>query len=270
MYILNGRLVFQNVTFSDNWLEEEENKNVTGSVILCPATIKEFKIRWPFIKSIEPYTEETLKSMAVYKDFHFFVPESRKVDECRWLPAYEKLDHQYKCVVEMLNRRRYGIFFDTGTGKTVVSIIYLYNKLYDQKDRNVIIVTKSIVVPQFEYAVGLLPEDIRKNNNIIVASYDTAWKYEDTNFDIVFLDESHSVKNKGTLRYFDIKRIAKQTTPYVFLLTATPQDKSKYEIIVQFSILSDYILHPKGATAFKKDISISMITTALNPNVPTG
>ena len=253
MYILNGRLIFQQVIFNDDWTDEEEIPDTTGSVILCPATIREFKKRWSFIKaSGEPYNNKTLEAMANYKDFSFLVPEARRVDECIWLPIYEKLNHQYKCVIELLNRRRYGVFFDTGTGKTVVTIQYLYNKLQGQQGRNVIIVTKSIVVPQFQHAVGFLPESITKNNRIIVVSYDTAYKYEDINFDVVFLDESHLVKTKTSLRYFDIKRIAKPETPYVFILTATPQDKNKYEIIVQFSILSDYILHPRGASSFKR------------------
>lgn len=252
MYILNGRLIFQKVVFDDNWAEEEFLSNGISSVILCPATVREFKNRWQEIKnSGEPYTKELLEEIGKFKDFSFYVPEHRKVNDCEWLPCFSMIDYQRDAVIEMLNRRRLAIFFDTGTGKTVLTIQYLYNKLKNQTGRKVIIVTKSIVVPQFSHSIEKLPKEILDNNIIHVCSYDTAYKYAENNFDIVFLDESHSVKNKGSLRYKDIKKLITDKTSYAFLLTATPQDKSKYEAIVQMSILSPLVLHEKGGTAFK-------------------
>lgn len=252
MEILNGRLIFQKIVFDDNWAEEESLSNGISSVILCPSTVREFKNRWLEIKeSGEPYTKELLEEIGKFKDFSFYVPDHRRVTDCDWLPIFSIIDYQKNAVIEMLNRRRLAVFFDTGTGKTVLTVEYLYNKLKGQSGRKVIIVTKSIVVPQFTHSIEKLPKEILDNNSIVVCSYDTAYKYVKNDFDIVFLDESHSVKNKGSLRYQDIKKLVTNKTSYAFLLTATPQDKSKFEAIVQLSILSPLVLHERGATAFK-------------------
>lgn len=253
MYILNGRLVFQKIVFEDDWADPEELSNGISSVVLCPATVKEFKNRWKEIKnSGEPYTKEVLEAIGTYKDFSFYVPNERMVSDCDWLPTFNMVDYQKNAVIEMLNRRRLAIFFDTGTGKTVLTVQYLYNKLKGRSGKKVLIITKSIVVPQFSLSIEKLPKEIRDNNIIHVCSYDTAYKYAENKFDIVFLDESHSVKNRSSLRYKDVKGLVDDQTPYAFLLTATPQDKSKYETIVQMSILSNLLLHPKGSGAFKR------------------
>jgi ERCC4-related helicase len=152
----------------------------------------------------------------------------------------------------MLNRKRLGIFFDTGTGKTILSVQYIYNRLIHAAGRNVIIVTRASVVEQYQEAVEKIPLEIRERNNIVVCSYDLAYKYSHMQFYIVILDESHSAKNRESLRYSDLKKIMSDDTPYSFIMTATPQDKTKYEVICQFSLLYSKVLHPKGKTAFIK------------------
>lgn len=252
MFLLNGRLVFEKVEFADDWAADEDLSKGISSIIPNPVSLQRFKKEWEYIKSCgEPYTRELLQELAKYKDFDFHLPEDEQVDDCLWLEPYDVEDYQKAAVIEMLNRNRLAVFFDTGTGKTVITIQYLYNKLQNTKNQNVLIVTRSSVVPQYSHAIEKLPEEIKNNNNIIVTSYDLVHKESHQSFNILILDESHSAKNKMTQRHQELRKITKKGVDHIFLMTATPQDKTKLEVITQLSLFSDLILHPKGLTAFK-------------------
>lgn len=253
MYLLNGRLVFEVVEFHDDWVVEEPNlRRGHSSIIPCPASLLRFKKEWPYIKaSGEPYTPQILNKLAEYSKLDFHLPEEEQVMDCLWLECYDVEEYQKVAVIEMLNRSRLAVFFDTGTGKTVITVQYLYNKLQDKKDQNILIVTKSIVVPQYQAAVDNLPDEIRNNNTITISTYDTAYKEAHRRFSIVILDESHSIKNKSSLRHQELSQIIGKGTENVFIMTATPQDKTKFEIITQLSLFSNLILHPQGGTAYK-------------------
>jgi len=246
--------VFEKVVFADDWATEEtELKTGISSIIPCPASLERFKKEWPYIKSCgEPYTPELLKQLGAYADFHFYVPETEQVDDCLWLPCYDLELFQKAAVVEMLNRKRLGIFFDTGTGKTVLAVQYIYNRLINKSGLNVLIVTRSSIVAQFSEAIENLPDEIRTRNTIVVCSYDMVYKQEGINFHIIILDESNSAKNQSSLRHYDLRKIMTNNTPYSFIMTATPQDKTKFEIFCQFGLLSTLILNPKGRGAFIK------------------
>ncbi|MDD4068882.1 MAG: DEAD/DEAH box helicase [Candidatus Izemoplasmatales bacterium] len=251
MRFLNGRIILEH-THIKNFTEREFTKNATSSFIPNPVSLKKFKENWEIIKRKESYTKELLNQMSLYSDLQFKVREEDSVEEIKWLEEFDQEDYQINATIEMLNRYRLAIFFDTGTGKTVIAANYLLNRLEGKKDWNVIIVTKASVVKQYSFDLKALPKEMREENNIVVTSYGKMHQHSETDWDIVILDESHSAKNKSALTYDDAKKLVKEFTPFAFLMTATPQDKSKYEIIVQLSVLSSRFLHPDGATAFKE------------------
>ena len=161
MRFLNGRIILEH-THIKNFTEREFTKNATSSFIPNPVSLKKFKENWEIIKQKESYTKELLNQMSLYSDLQFKVREEDSVEEIKWLEEFDQEDYQINATIEMLNRYRLAIFFDTGTGKTVIAANYLLNRLEGKKDWNVIVVTKASVVKQYSFDLKALPKEMRE------------------------------------------------------------------------------------------------------------
>jgi len=152
------------------------------------------------------------------------------------------MPHQTKAVELMLQYYRYAFFLGTGSGKTYIAISYL---LSEPEINKVLIFTPKNVIGQ--YTEYIKRYNLDQTKDIIVTNYEQAHKYLNTQFDCIICDESHVARNFTSIVTKTLKALA-HNTKHMYLFTGTPQDKCKYEIFVQLSILDDRYM--PGKTKF--------------------
>ena len=158
-----------------------------------------------------------------------------------WTPSPYLMDHQ-RVGAEIAEReKRFGFFFDTGTGKTVLGI-----EIIKQKQIKTLVVCKlSLIVNAWmsdlsrfapELKVVNLWEIQRKRNGktpdhqVAIINYErfrTTWT-KLAGYEMVLIDESSSIKDhrsqitKALIRYTD-------KIPNVYLFSGTPAPNSNLE-----------------------------------------
>lgn len=151
-----------------------------------------------------------------------------------WMPD-DIFDFQEEIVVRSVNRGRYGIFADTGLGKTRIQLSIAQN-IVEKTNGNVLILTPLAVAFQFLDEAELIgiddichTKDGQFNNKIVVINYERLHMVDPNDFKCVILDESSILKN------FDGKIKSKITAfikkvPYRFISTATPSPNDYIEL----------------------------------------
>ena len=149
-----------------------------------------------------------------------------------------------------------------GLGKTVVAalVIRYYLEHYKDNDssKNVLIVVPPAIRSGWEETIKELDEhnppfimadfiDIVTTGSVAsmvgvdIDDEDQEMSFNDKNYNLIVIDESHRFRNKGTLMYDSldnlIKNIRKNTgkSPYIGLLSATPQNNRPSELQNQIS-----------------------------------
>ena len=154
--------------------------------------------------------------------------------------------HQVTAARIMLNRKKYGFFLGTGTGKTLIAITYMINVLPNK----VLIITPKKVIGQYadeikKYTNYLLAETINdfinKDNVAYVTNYEQLPRIIKSNvgiIDALILDESHYAKSYSSITNKLLRELSKNI-PNIYLFTGTPQDHSRHEIFPQLAILDE-------------------------------
>jgi SNF2 family DNA or RNA helicase len=170
-------------------------------------------------------------------------------------------DYQVKAVELMLKKHKLAIFLGPGTGKTMVYAAYLRIR----KPRLTLITTVknainqvkeefNILIPEFTIVCKNLEEarkEYKAGKDVILITTVQALHEGFLNppWVTLIVDESHLSKGFENIYNRSLKIIQKPYTE-VYLGSGTPQDKIKFEIISQLSILSDGFINPMGKTAF--------------------
>lgn len=151
-----------------------------------------------------------------------------------WLPD-SMFDFQKYISEIAIKKGRYGVFLDTGTGKTLIELIIAHNYVL-HTNKPVLIITPLAVADQHlreAEKFGVADVEHSKNGKyskkIILINYERLHYLNPNDFDCVILDESSILKNfdgaiKGLVTSF-MKKIK-----YRYLFTATPSPNDFIEL----------------------------------------
>lgn len=182
---------------------------------------------------------------------------------------FQLFDYQQKCLRRIANSKRFGVFFDMGTGKTLLSIA-LSSYIYEKQGSCLILIVcpLSVITPVWEKQVGqfcVYPYRIIKLTgstklrnvllektkafkdriNFAVINYDSLRLVRDKllemKFDACIFDESTRIKNKDTKVTKCAIEIADKCDGYVLDLTGTPISVNVADIFSQARVLSPNI-----------------------------
>ncbi|MDD4187600.1 MAG: DEAD/DEAH box helicase [Bacilli bacterium] len=150
-----------------------------------------------------------------------------------------------------------GILADEmGLGKTIQSIIYISNRIKEDKNRKILIVCPTSLIYNWEaefnkFAPNLLKlvvNDLKDKRmkllnqinkyNVIITSYgmlrQDKEEYKTIHFDTMFIDEAQAIKNLNAQITTTVKEMTANTK---FALTGTPIENSLYELYSIFDFI---------------------------------
>jgi len=184
-----------------------------------------------------------------------------------WLPS-EIFDFQKHIIQESVRKGRYGVFADTGLGKTRILLSIAYNIVL-KTNKKVLILTPLAVAFQFlDEAANIGIDDIEysKDGNhskkIVICNYERLHKFDSADFEGVLLDESSILKNfQGQIKN-QITSFIKKVN-YRFLTTATPSPNDFIELGTSSEALG-YMGYMDMLTKFFKNNQNSVDSTNRN------
>jgi len=151
-----------------------------------------------------------------------------------WFPDCA-FDFQRHIIDKTVKKGRYGIFADTGLGKTLIQLSIAYNVVL-KTNKKVLILTPLAVAFQFlDEANRLGIDDIEQSKDgthskkIVVANYERLHYFNANDFECVMLDESSILKNFAGATRDSIITFIKRVK-YRFLSTATPSPNDFIEL----------------------------------------
>ncbi len=200
-------------------------------------------------------------------------------------------EHQKKAIKDCLDKKEFGLFFETGTGKTR-TLIEIYNQKCEQEGRplRALVFAPPVVLSNWKSeflkyygkqnlskeSIFLVNKDGKYKKakiqeatkyslehshmcTLIVTNYETV-QNDDCFLDLIanfkpeflVLDESHRVKNFKSKRAKKIMQIADQKyCLYKFILTATPALQNALDLWMQFRILDGGFTFGKNFWSFR-------------------
>ena len=150
-------------------------------------------------------------------------------------------NHQKLALSLLQSNDRFALFMEQGTGKTLPTVIDMLERFQRNEVTNAIIVAPLATLAAWERTKDLLDDEARKlfeTSDITIINYDKVWRgdYEKV-YDLIILDESHAIKNRGSKR----SKWALRTSPnakVTRILTGTPIGNGQLENIwSQFAFL---------------------------------
>jgi len=151
-----------------------------------------------------------------------------------WLPD-TAFDFQRAIIEKTVQKGRYGVFADTGLGKTLIQLAVAYNIVLNTNKRVLILTPLAVAFQFLNEAERIGIDDIQQSKDgkftkkIVIANYERLHHFNPDDFECVMLDESSILKNfagatKDAIISF-IKRVR-----YRFLSTATPSPNDFIEL----------------------------------------
>jgi len=151
-----------------------------------------------------------------------------------WIPD-GAFDFQRFIIAKAVQKGRYGIFADTGLGKTLIQLAIAYNVVLTTNKRVLILTPLAVAFQFLNEAERIGIDDIEQSKDgkftkkIVIANYERLHYFNPDDFECVMLDESSILKNyagstKDAIIAF-IKRVR-----YRFLSTATPSPNDFIEL----------------------------------------
>jgi len=161
--------------------------------------------------------------------------------------------YQLDTVKLIYRRKRFGVFYEPGTGKTKIALDFLGSMLYHKKIGTALIVAPLSVLSVWEDEIDknwpdglnytvLRPgvSELWKNSRVIITNYDYArTRVRDLMLwspDAVVLDESHKIKNPYA-RQSKMAHVLGNVCQYAVCLTGTPIGNRPLDLWSQFKFL---------------------------------
>ena len=163
--------------------------------------------------------------------------------------------------------KRYGFFYDTRTGKTLMALKIMYNALKRNDAKRCLVVCQSSIIPTWVEDAKRYPElvlttfygkdkweAIHKPAHIIIWSMeqvlDNLELLKAAKFDLCFVDESSKMKNHKSKISGALLELSK-TIPRWYLLSGTPAPNNESEYYVQMQSIDPYCF-PTARSRFKE------------------
>lgn len=151
-----------------------------------------------------------------------------------WIPD-SAFDFQRFIIAKTVQKGRYGVFADTGLGKTMIQLSVANNVVLTTNKRVLILTPLAVAFQFLKEAERIGIDDIEQSKDgkftkkIVIANYERLHHFNPEDFECVMLDESSILKNfagatKDAIISF-IKRVK-----YRFLSTATPSPNDFIEL----------------------------------------
>ena len=168
----------------------------------------------------------------------FLANKKHSLSECgfeaKWMPA-GVFDFQEFIIQKSERKGRYGIFADTGLGKTLIQLAIAYNVVLHTNKRVLILTPLAVAFQFLQEAERIEIDDIEQSKDgvftkkIVIANYERLHHFNPEDFECVMLDESSILKNyDGATKDAIITFIKK--VKYRFLSTATPSPNDFIEL----------------------------------------
>lgn len=186
----------------------------------------------------------------------------------------ELFKHQKEALKILKNKKRFALFMEQGTGKTLVMIRRMEKLVKLKKVDRILIIAPSAVVPNWKSEmlrflkdkdlVGTIiwegdkkkresyPNLLKKQEKptVVIINYEKI-RLDKTllakcNFDMLILDESQKVKNRTSQVTKAVNSLSKKAE-YVYLLTGTPMGIGYEDIYGQFLIMNPELLGTRWA-----------------------
>lgn len=114
------------------------------------------------------------------------------------------MSHQVLMLSMLETNSNFALFCEQGTGKTLPTLIDLYQRFKDHEIKNALVVCPKPVIHSWYRDMDLFDDCAREKlkSSTEVINYDLVWrrdKYKEP-FDAIVLDESHAIKNRGSKR----------------------------------------------------------------------
>lgn len=164
----------------------------------------------------------------------------------------ELMKHQRYALACMSSMDHLGIFYEAGTGKTAIALMWLAKALREKRIKDALIVCPSSLVANWRASIermidfeGIMPEDVdRLRNKVFVTSFRKIWRCEktlhrhrngqmyetkryvltdpiDRYWGAIFIDESHALGGHSSAQTRACITLA-GLAPYRYIMTGTP------------------------------------------------
>ena len=176
---------------------------------------------------------------VMQSDYQKFIENKRHMTgnfgfDAVWMPDCA-FDFQKHIIEKSIKKGRYGVFADTGLGKTLIQLSIAEN-IVRKTNKRVLILTPLAVAFQFiieAEKIGVSDIEHSKDGNhskkIVVCNYERLHLLNPQDFGGVILDESSILKNfSGKIRLGVVSFLKK--IPYRFLASATPSPNDFTEL----------------------------------------
>lgn len=151
-----------------------------------------------------------------------------------WFPD-TAFDFQRFIISKTVIKGRYGVFADTGLGKTLIQLSLAYNIVLTTNKRVLILTPLAVAFQFLNEAERIGIDDIEQSKDgkftkkIVIANYERMHHFNPDDFECVMLDESSILKNFAGATKDAIIAFIKQVK-YRFLSTATPSPNDFIEL----------------------------------------
>jgi len=151
-----------------------------------------------------------------------------------WMPDCA-FDFQEEIIARSIRKGRYGMFADTGLGKTLLQLSIAENVIRKTNGRVLILTPLAVAFQFIDEAEKIGISDIEHSKDgkftkkIVVCNYERLHLLNADDFQCVMLDESSILKNFAGKTRDDIVAFIKRV-PYRFLSTATPSPNDFIEL----------------------------------------
>ena len=154
-------------------------------------------------------------------------------------------DHQNAARIELMKRDSYALFLDQGTGKTLIMLYHMAYLFEHGMIESALVVAPKSAMGAWSRDLEKIPEErSSKITNLEVVNYDIIHRRDwlvNGQFDMIVLDESHYIKNRGSKRSKALRKMGRKAK-YRYILTGTPMTNSKlHEFYAQYDFLNPSI-----------------------------
>jgi DNA modification methylase len=173
-------------------------------------------------------------------------------------------DHQKFAVIKACENGRFGLFLDTGLGKSLCQLDWAFNVTLETNKPVLILAplavvnqTKNIEAVKWGYEVNLWNNNIENPSGIYISNYDQLENIDSSYFSGVVLDESSILKSlDGKKRNLIIDKF--YSTPYKLACSATPSPNDHMELgnhseflgqMTYTEMLAMFFVHDGGETS---------------------
>lgn len=167
-------------------------------------------------------------------------------------------DYQEKTANDIYDRMSAGkikgayLGFDTGTGKTVTSLSVAERLYKNHMIKGVVVICP---VSKVDDWINDINKEVPDIEMVIVSSFQSAWREKNKAKiecvckmvdALVIVDEGHKMKTYDSKQSKFIQELVAKYSPYVLVLSATPQNKKYIDLYPQYKILDSALFNIKA------------------------